>query len=75
MSHDCESAVASVIGMFVYGFQFLNFCSSRPYVASGVHWMYSCAESSPSDIAARAVSGLNVEPGGYTPAIARLIPG
>ena len=64
MSHDCASAVGSVIGMFVYGFQFLKRCSSRPYSAYGVHWMYSYGESSPSEIAASAVSGLNVEPGG-----------
>ena len=50
--------------MFVYGFQFLNFCSSSPYVADGVHWRYSYGESRPSEIAASAVSGLNVEPGG-----------
>ena len=64
MSHDCESAVESVIGMFVYGFQFLNRCSSSPYSANGVHWMYSYGERRPSEIAASAVSGLNVEPGG-----------
>ena len=36
-----QSAVDSVIGMFVYGFQFLKRCSSSPYSAYGVHWMYS----------------------------------
>ena len=64
MSQDCESAVASVIGMFVYGFQFLNWNSSSPNFADGVHWMYSYGESRPSEIAASAVSGLKVEPGG-----------
>ena len=46
------------------GFQFLNTCLSSPYSADGVHWMYSYGESSPSEIAASAVSGLKVEPGG-----------
>ena len=64
MSHDCASAVVSVIGMFVNWFQFLKRCLSSPYSAYGVHWMYSYGESSPSDTAAMAVSGLNVEPGG-----------
>ena len=64
MSHDCASAVVSDIGAFVNGFQFLNWNLSSPYVADGVHWMYSYGESRPSEIAASAVSGLNVEPGG-----------
>ena len=64
MSQDCESAVVSDIGAFMNGFQFLNTCLSSPYSADGVHWMYSYGESSSSEIAASAVSGLNVEPGG-----------
>ena len=64
MSHDCASAVVSVIGAFVNGFQFSKRNLSRPYSAYGVHWMYSYGESRPSEIAASAVSGLNVEPGG-----------
>ena len=39
--------------------------------SSPVHWMYSSRPSSPSSIAASATNGLNVEPGGKSPATAR----
>ena len=41
MSHDSASASRRGIERFVYGFQFLNSNSSRPYFFDGVHEMYS----------------------------------
>jgi hypothetical protein len=64
VSQERERAVVSVIGSFVNGFQLRNRCLSRPYSANGVHWTYSYGESRPSEIAASAVSGLKVDPGG-----------
>jgi len=58
------SASDKVIGRLTYGSQFLKTCSSRPYFASGVHWMDEYGESRCSCIAASAVTGFQTEPGG-----------
>src|SRR3954447_18563767 len=53
--------------------QFLNGCWYAVY--TGEHSSGSLGETRCSCIAASAVTGLNVEPGGYDALIARLMPG
>ena len=70
MSQERVSAVASVIGSFTYGSQFSNFWSSMMRWES--HWKYSSEEIRVVASPASAVTGLKVEPAGYTPSMARL---
>ena len=50
------------MGSFAYGSQFVKVCPST--TSFGVHWMSSVGERMPVSSAARAVTGLKVEPGG-----------
>ncbi len=59
----------------MYGSQFLNGNLSSPYVAVGVHGIDSYGASLCSCIAASAVTGFQVEPGGYSAWVARFSPG
>ena len=62
MSHEAASAVGRSIASFTYGFQLRKVVPSIsifPVQESGSYGPTSC-----SRIAARAVTGLNVEPGG-----------
>ena len=62
MSHDWASAVGSVIGWFTNGVQFLKVWPEVLYV--GVHGSDWYGDRMCSCIAASAVTGLKVEPGG-----------
>jgi hypothetical protein len=64
VSHELAIAVVSSIGSFTNGFQFAKTCLSSPTIRCGEHWINSVGLRSPSWIAASAVTGLNVEPGG-----------
>ena len=62
MSHEAPIACGRVIGSFENGSQFLKTCPCTSNF--GVHWRVWNGEISRSCIAASAVTGLNVEPGG-----------
>jgi hypothetical protein len=62
VSHDCAIAVGSVIASLTNGFQLLKVWPAtlyEPVQGSGLYGARMC-----SCIAASAVTGLNVEPGG-----------
>ena len=69
MSHDWAIAVGRVIEVFTNGSQFLKSWPATLYVPVQGSALYG--DRMCSCIAASAVTGLNVEPGGYAPAIAR----
>ena len=69
MSHDCAIAVVSVIASFTNGSQFLKTWPFFLYVAVQGRASYGWIKC--SCMAASAVTGLNVDPGGYAASIAR----